>query len=275
MVFASTVTETPRSPAVPAATVTFVGHATVGIALDGVRILTDPLLRLRVAHLRRRVPVTPSALRGIDAVLVSHAHYDHLDLPSLERLGRSVPVVVPRGLGALLRRRSFAHVVEVDVGDTISLGAVSVVATPAEHDGGRTPLGATGPALGFVLRGSSSIYFAGDTDLFPGMADLAAGLDLALVPIWGWGPSLGRGKHMDPERAAESLALLRPRLAVPIHWGTYHPLHLGLTSVPSFLSSPPERFVRAAAVAAPDVPVHVLRPGETLTVRTEAEPAGE
>jgi len=252
-----------------AASVTYVGHATVHLALDGVRLLTDPVLRTRMGHLRRRRGrVDPAALRGIDTILVSHAHYDHLDIPSLERLGRVTPIVVPRGVGALIRRRSFAHVLEVEEGETISVGAVSVTATRAEHDGRRGPF-ASGQALGYVVEGSSRIYFAGDTDLFPAMAELGP-IDLALVPIWGWGPSLGRGKHMDPERAAESLSLLRPRIAVPIHWGTYHPLHLGLREAPRYLSAPPDRFVRAAAEVAPDVDVRVLRPGETLTLDDDA-----
>jgi len=252
-----------------AATVTYVGHATVQIALDGVRLLTDPVLRTRMGHLRRRRGrVDPEALRGIDTILISHAHYDHLDIPSLERLGRVTPIVVPRGVGALVRRRSFAHVMEIDEGETISVGAVSVTATLAEHDGRRN-LFDSGRTLGYVVEGSSRIYFAGDTDLFPAMAELGH-LDLALVPIWGWGPSLGRGKHMDPERAAEALSLLRPRIAVPIHWGTYHPLHLGLREAPRYLSEPPERFVRAAANVAPDVEVRVLQPGETLDLEGDS-----
>jgi L-ascorbate metabolism protein UlaG (beta-lactamase superfamily) len=252
-----------------AARVTYVGHATVQIALDGVRLLTDPVLRTRMGHLRRRRGrVDPEVLRGIDTILVSHAHYDHLDIPSLERLGRVTPIVVPRGVGALVRRRSFAHVMEIDEGETIAVGAVSVTATLAEHDGRRN-LFDSGRTLGYVVEGSSRIYFAGDTDLFPAMAELGH-LDLALVPIWGWGPSLGRGKHMDPERAAEALSLLRPRIAVPIHWGTYHPLHLGLREAPRYLSEPPERFVRAAANVAPDVEVRVLQPGETLDLEGDS-----
>jgi len=252
-----------------AARITYVGHATVQIALDGVRLLTDPVLRTRMGHLRRRRGrVDPEVLRGIDTILVSHAHYDHLDIPSLERLGRVTPIVVPRGVGALVRRRSFAHVMEIDEGEEISVGALSVTATLAEHDGRRN-LFDSGRTLGYVVEGSSRIYFAGDTDLFPAMAELGH-LDLALVPIWGWGPSLGRGKHMDPERAAEALSLLRPRIAVPIHWGTYHPLHLGLREAPRYLSEPPERFVRAAANVAPDVEVRVLQPGETLDLEGDS-----
>ena len=251
------------------AQVTYVGHATVHIAVDGVRLLTDPVLRRRMGHLRRRGKVDAAALRGIDTILISHAHYDHLDIPSLERLGRVTPIVVPRGVAALVRRRSFAHVVELDVGETLAVGAVSVTATVAEHGGNRGPF-ASGAAVGYLVEGSRRIYFAGDTDLFPGMGELGDGLDLALVPIWGWGPSLGRGKHMDPERAAESLTLLRPRVAVPIHWGTYHPFHLGLLEAPRYLREPAERFVRAAAEAAPDVEVRLLQPGETLSLDADA-----
>jgi L-ascorbate metabolism protein UlaG (beta-lactamase superfamily) len=235
------------------------------MALDGVRLLTDPVLRARVAHLRRRGRVDPDALRDVGAVLVSHAHYDHLDLPSLERLGRTIALVVPRGLGTLLLRRGFVHVQEVDVGEAISVGPVAVTATYAEHEGGRGLFAARSPALGFVVEGSKRLYFAGDTDVFEGMNELGA-LDLALLPIWGWGPTLGRGRHMDPERAAQAVALLEPRIAVPIHWGTYHPFHHGVRRLPAFLTDPPGMFVEAAARLAPNVDVRVLEPGQSLEV---------
>ena len=108
----------------------------------------------------------------------------------------------------------------------MDLGGVQVDAVEALHSGFRPPLGPTAPAIGFVIRGTRSVYFAGDTDMFPGMADLGP-IDLALIPVWGWGPTLGRGLHLDPLRAAEALRLIRPRAAVPIHWGTYWPHAMG------------------------------------------------
>ena len=196
----------------PAAHVRWLGHSTVLLEVDGARLLTDPLLRPWVLHLRRAAPLVAGGALDLDAVLISHLHYDHLDLPSLQRLDRGVTVVVPKGAGALVRGRGFSSVEEVEAGDSTRVGTAVVRATRAEHGSSRV-LGARSEALGSVVEGSRRVYFPGDTDLFPEMAELAPGLDLALVPIWGWGPSLGPG-HLDPRGAAEALALLRPRIAV-------------------------------------------------------------
>jgi L-ascorbate metabolism protein UlaG (beta-lactamase superfamily) len=237
----------------------YVGHATVLVDLDGVRLLTDPLLRNRVAHLRRSAPVSARAHRGVDAVLVSHGHYDHLDLPSLEKLGKKLPVVVPRGLGGLLRKRRFESVLEVEAGESLAIGSLRIRAVHADHDGSRGPFGTTADPVGYVITGSQSVYFAGDTDLFEEMRELGP-VDVALVPIWGWGPSIGPG-HLGPREAAAAVALLQPRLAVPIHWGTYYPVYVGPAS---FLTEPAEAFQQAAAELAPRTSVHVLALGETL-----------
>lgn len=242
----------------------WLGHSTVLLEVDGARLLTDPLLRPWVLHLRRAAPLVAEGALDLDAVLISHLHYDHLDLPSLQRLDRGVTVVVPRGAGGLVRGRGFLSVEEVEAGDSIGVGAAVVRATRAKHGSSRA-LGARSDALGYVVEGSRRVYFPGDTDLFPEMAELAPGLDLALVPIWGWGPSLGPG-HLDPRGAAEALALLRPRIAVPIHWGTYYPVQSTRWKSPAFLTEPVREFERLASKLAPDVDVRVLQVGEELAL---------
>jgi L-ascorbate metabolism protein UlaG (beta-lactamase superfamily) len=241
--------------------ITYVGHATVLVELDGARLLTDPVLRRRVLHLRREEAVVPQTLGSLDAVLISHAHWDHLDVASLAQLGRDVQVVLPRGAGRIVRRRHFANVIEVARGETLAVGAVAVTATDAEHDASRGPLGVHAPALGYLVEGNARIYFAGDTDLFDGMADLAP-LDVALLPVAGWGPRLPPG-HLDPRRAAEALRLLRPRIAVPVHWGTYS-LVTKRRGAPDAERAPADEFRRHAAELAPGVDVRVLALGETL-----------
>ena len=241
--------------------ITYVGHATVLVDMDGVKLLTDPLLRPRLMHLRRAVKVDLRTLRGVDAALVSHLHFDHLDLPSLEKLGRELPVVVPHGAGGLLRRRGFRAVMEIGAGEELRIGHLTVEATRAVHDPGRMPFGVRADPLGFVIRGSRSVYFAGDTEVFEEMSSLGP-VDVALLPIWGWGPALGGSGHMNPQEAAEAARLLAASIAIPIHWGTYFPVHLGLRRLPEFIDAPATEFASHMAATAPETEVRVLRPGE-------------
>jgi L-ascorbate metabolism protein UlaG (beta-lactamase superfamily) len=238
---------------------TWLGHSTVVIDLKGTRVITDPVLRGRIWHLRRDAVVAPTAMGHLDAILVSHTHYDHLDLSSLARLDRNLPVVAPRGVARLVRRRGFEHVVELDVGEELALGAVRIRATHAEHESSRGPLSAHTPSLGYIVEGGARIYFAGDTELFPEMRHIGP-VDVALLPVAGWGPRLGAG-HLDPAGAAEALRLLHPKAAVPIHWGTFRRI---------FAERPDDRpareFVRIAHQVAPEVDVRVLSIGETLTL---------
>jgi L-ascorbate metabolism protein UlaG (beta-lactamase superfamily) len=221
----------------------------------GVRLLTDPVLRGRVAHLRRH-GAAPTVPGRVDAVLLSHLHYDHLDLPSLKMLPGDVRVLAPAGAGALLRPAGVRYVEELVPGETAEVAGVRIEATPAEHDDRRRPLGARATPIGFVVRGRPSVYFAGDTDIFPGMADLAP-VDAALLPVAGWGPTLGPG-HMDAEQAAEAAALLRPAVAVPIHWGTLHPR---VRRRGAWFDTPPHRFAARVGELAPDIDVRILEPG--------------
>ena len=271
----------------------FLGHATVLIELEGVRLLTDPLLRGRVAHLRRQAPAPREELfADPDAVLISHLHHDHLDLASLRRLGGDTPLIVPRGAGSWLEERGFGTVTELSVGEVARVGALQVRAVQADHDA-RRPGGPHVDAVGYLVRsarategkptvakpeeqeeeagvgkpeqgrrilGAHEVYFAGDTALYPGMADLTPSLDVALVPVAGWGPKLGPG-HMGPLEAAEAVALMRPRVAIPIHWGTLLPIGLG-HSHGKQLTEPPRLFAEQVARLAPSVEVRIVNPGQ-------------
>jgi L-ascorbate metabolism protein UlaG (beta-lactamase superfamily) len=248
----------------PDGRLTYVGHATVLIEQDGTRLLTDPLLRPGIAHVRRRVPLPDlEELRDLDAVLISHAHADHLDVPSLRLLAHRGPVVAPRGSAGILRKAGLRDVIEMMPGDRCKVGTAELEAVPAAHDGKRQPLGSDMPALGFLVSGPARVYFAGDTDLFDGMADLAGRVDVALLPIWGWGPRLPAG-HLNPETAADAAALVRPAVAVPIHWGTMRSVGTGPGAGPR---APAEAF--AAALAARSVPVEarILDPGESMSLQ--------
>ena len=157
----------------------------------------------------------------------------------------------------------FDDVRELAVGGETAIGGVAVGAYRRVHSGYRPPLGPTAPPLGFVVRGSRTVYFAGDTDLFDGMGELGETIDMALLPVWGWGPMLGRGLHLDPLRAAQALRLLRPRAAMPIHWGTYWPHALGRV-FPERLIEPPAAFVEHAAELAPDVKTIPIEVGDAV-----------
>ena len=243
--------------------VTWVGHATALVEMDRVRLLTDPVLRGRLLHLRRHAPPPDAEVtERLDAVLISHLHADHLDLPSLRRVDRDTTLVGPPGLARLVRRAGFATTVELVPGDAIDVGAVNVAAVDADHDPRRWPISREAGALGFVLGGAHRVYFAGDTDVFDEMRDLAGDLDVALLPVWGWGPRLGPG-HMDPEAAARAAALLAPRVAVPIHWGTFFPRGLARHRG-HLLVTPPRDFADHVARVAPDVRVEILEPGGSL-----------
>jgi L-ascorbate metabolism protein UlaG (beta-lactamase superfamily) len=237
----------------------WLGHGSVLVELDGARIVVDPVLRTRVAHLRRHAPL-PAELPSLDAILITHRHLDHLDLPTLARLPREIPVIAPHAAAPLLRRRGFSQVIGSDVGDATGIGAVQVIAVRADHDGGRVVRRTGARALGYVIEGSRRVYVAGDTGLFDEMADLRP-LHGAAIPVWGWGPTLGPG-HMGPEDAAQAVALLDPALAVPIHYGTYAPYGMAAPS-----REPAERFARLVAEGPTSCRVEILDPGRSVEIR--------
>jgi L-ascorbate metabolism protein UlaG (beta-lactamase superfamily) len=242
------------------ARITFLGHSTVLIEVDDLRILTDPVLRSRIGPVRRQVaPVDPATFADIDAIFISHGHHDHLDMPSLRLVPGRPTIIVPRGLARVVARAGLGPIEEVTAGDRLLIDRVRVEVIAADHPGGRA-LGPSSEAVGCLVAGSVGVYFAGDTDVFAGMSGLAGRVDVALLPIWGWGPWIGPG-HMDAGRAAEATAIIRPRTVIPVHWATLFPAGLRRL-VPDRFGRHGSAFEVAVRRLAPEVRVRVLEPGE-------------
>ena len=246
-----------------AVTVRYVGHSTVLLELDGVRILTDPFLRDRLGPLERHGPSPdPVEIGTVDLVLVSHGHPDHCDRRSLSALEGRPTIVVPRRLGANVRRWVRGEVVELGAGELREVRGIPLEAVRAKH--WISPGAPRAQPLGFLIGEASAVWFAGDTARYPEMLALRGRVDVALLPVATWGPHLGPG-HLGPEDAAAVVADVGARAAVPIHRGTLYPrtLHRVWTSP---LVEPGDRFAAAAAQLAPGAHVHVLRPGQETVV---------
>ncbi|MDA0765285.1 MAG: MBL fold metallo-hydrolase [Verrucomicrobia bacterium] len=252
---------------------TWLGHASWLLQLGGANLLIDPVFSeycapVRIPSLRRQQGpgVLPGGLPGIDGVLLTHSHYDHLDLPTLRNLPGNPPLVVPEGHREWLRGKGFGDVTELAWGDSCALGrGLTVHATPAQHFTARTPFDRDrGHWCGWVVEGGGMrIYFAGDTGYAPLFGDIArrhAALDLAVLPIGAYAPRwLMRPIHLDPEEAVRAHLELGPRCSVASHWGTFRLTDEALGEPPIWLA----RACDAAGVARKDF--RVLKVGETLS----------
>jgi L-ascorbate metabolism protein UlaG (beta-lactamase superfamily) len=227
---------------------TWWGHASTTVEIAGTRVATDPLLSDWLLHLRRYAASPAARAFEADVVLVSHLHHDHLHLPSLRRFVREVPILVPRGGESLLRSVGGDRVLPVAPGDVLEVAGVRVTVLPATHDGSRGPhTKVAGPALGFrVDGGDRSFWFPGDSELRDDMATVGH-VDLALVPIGGWGPTLEDG-HMDPLDGAAAVLSVGASVAVPVHWGTFWPVglrRLAKANHERLFTTPGQRFLDA------------------------------
>ncbi|MVA97171.1 MBL fold metallo-hydrolase [Nitratireductor sp. CAU 1489] len=248
---------------------TWFGHSTFLIRIGGHTVLTDPVLGNHVGpgrlHLHRLPPLRPDPglIRRLDAIVISHADYDHLDIASLERLAGRFPdarVFVPEGTAFLVRRTGFVHVQEMRWYETAQIDGLSITAVPAIHGVRRPPFAIDSMHwAGFVIGdGLNTVYFAGDTAkdtmIFAGMRERLGPVDVALVPAGAWSPHhFQRPYHVDPDEAAALARTLGARLAIGMHWGTF-----ALSEDP-----PAEQRRRFLAASTPQTRTTVFRIGET------------
>jgi L-ascorbate metabolism protein UlaG (beta-lactamase superfamily) len=245
---------------------TWIGHATTVLDIGGVRLLTDPLLRPRAGPLRRRGKVPPADLwADTDAILISHLHHDHAELTSLKLLPR-LPLITGTTNAAFLTRRKFPGVGLAD-DEWYDLGSdVQVRLVRADHHSRPMPH-RPNDAHGHLIRTPTArVWIAGDTSLYPemsGLPDLAGGpIDLAVIPVGGWGPRLSGG-HLNSETAAQAAAAVGAAVAVPYHWGTFA-VPGTFNSPRGWMDLPGALFPRAIEREAPGCRAVVLRPGESL-----------
>ncbi|MCR6032669.1 MBL fold metallo-hydrolase [Nocardioides sp. zg-579] len=252
-----------RAAPVTALAVTWWGHASATVELAGLRVATDPLHVRRLLHLVRHGPLPAAPAYVADLVVLSHLHLDHLHVPTLRRMAPGSVVLVPRGGESLVPP---GHDVRPVVpGEEVVAAGARVQVLPADHDGRRLPGSSLrGPALGFRIEHREvSLWYPGDTGPRQDLAGVGA-VDLALVPVGGWGPTLGAG-HLDPDQAAAAVTEVGARWAVPVHWGTFWPAglrRLDRRTHERLFITPGARFA-AALGPGPPAPV-VLAPGERV-----------
>ena len=256
--------------------VTFLGHSSFFVQMGGVNVLIDPVFATRLVVLRRqrRVGVRMRDLPAIDVVLVTHAHMDHLNRPTLRRVaraaraktGRGPVIVVPEGVEDLVDGLGFAEVRTLGWWEEASVAGLAVTLTPAKHWGARMFKDTHRGFGGYVVADAAGrrLYHSGDTAYFSGFAEIGrrlGPLDVALLPIGAYFPDSYRVVHTSPEEALRGFLECGAETMVPMHFGTFR---LGREP----MEEPPVRLMAEARRVGVEERVKVLGEGETLVVGT-------
>lgn len=243
------------------ARVFWIGHASFLVQIAGRNILIDPnwAMWLSIVKRARKPGLALHELPAIDLVLITHAHHDHLDVPTLEAISEGQPIVVPHGVGSLVRRRGFGSICEVRKWDALDFGDFEVIFTPARHWGARFVHDVHRGFGGYVLRprNGTVVYHSGDSAYFEGFHEIGKrfAIDVALLPIGAYLPVSGRGVHMTPEEALAAFRDLSAKKMVPMHYRTFP-----LTREP--LDEPLQRLLLASSAQGVRNKVAVLEEGE-------------
>lgn len=225
--------------------VTWLGHAGFFVQIGGQNILVDPNWALWHGPIKRvsHPSLIAADLPYIDLVLITHAHFDHLHLPSLRSIAAGQPIIVPKGVGSIVKKCAFSEVIELDRWQKAQFRDLEITLTPAKHWGARMIHDTYRQFGGYLIRGGDrTVYHCGDSSLFDGFREIGqrAQIDVALMPIGAYQPPSGRPVHMNPEEALDAFEMLAARHMIPMHYGTFplsgEPIH-----------EPAERLVRATA----------------------------
>lgn len=262
-------------------TVTWVGHSTLLIQIEGVTILTDPIWSKRSSPVKfagpkRQVPpgLALKDLPPVDLVIISHDHYDHLDKETLKKLGNKPFYLVPLGIGSILEDLDIKRYAELDWWDTITFNKLEIICTPAQHFSGRNPLHQNKTLwASWAIRGREhSFYYGGDSGYFTGFSEIGkkfGPFDVAALPIGAYQPRWFMGPvHMDPDEAVRAYLDLKARYFVPIHWGTFQ-----LADEP--LDEPPQKLRQS--IKARNLPQNnflILKHGQTKVLPAPKNTAG-
>lgn len=241
--------------------VTWLGHAGFFAQVGGINIAIDPNWALWHGPVKRvRHPsVWAHDLPPIDLVLVTHAHYDHLHLPSLRKLAAAQPIIVPEGVGSLVRNCGFGRIVELKTWQSATYRDLRITLTPARHWGARMIHDTHRGFGGFLVKSPDRcLYHCGDSSLFDGFVEIGkrADIDLALMPIGAYEAPSGRPVHMNPEEALDAFAMTNAHSMVPMHHDTFP-----LGGEP--IEEPAQRLLQAATARQIDHRVRLLSEGES------------
>lgn len=248
--------------------VLFIGHSTTLIHLNGVNILTDPNFNnwLTIFRRLREAGVRIENLPPIDVILISHPHRDHLDKWTIEQFPKNIPVYISKGNGKYLRKWGFTNIYEFDVWETKITKGIKITAAPAQHSGARNSPWAEFPeALGYIVQGEVTVYFAGDTGLFEGFKEIGnhSQIDMALLPIGAYSPRwFMKGHHMGPDDVVNAMAMLKAKEMIPIHWGSFK---MALDGI----DEPKEALLELIENSSLKEKIHILENGEKFILSKE------
>jgi L-ascorbate metabolism protein UlaG (beta-lactamase superfamily) len=244
--------------------ITWLGHAAFLVQLEGINVLVDPNWALWLGPVKRiRHPsIYAHDLPRIDLVLITHAHFDHLHIPSLKRIADGQTIITPRGVGSLVKRLDFKHIVELDTWEHATFRDLQITLTPAKHWGARMIHDTHRHFGGFLIQGGGrTVFHCGDSAMFDGFEEIGkrADINTALMPIGAYENPSCRPVHMNPEEALDAFEMLKADWMIPMHHDTFplggEPLH-----------EPAQRLRHAADTRGYGERVQILLEGQSLVV---------